>query len=92
MKVVINADFGGFSLSKEAFDFLSISFDRYGYKYADKEMRDNPKLVECVEKLGEKANGLCAKLKVVEIPDDVEWELYEYDGFESIHEKHRVWK
>ena len=54
-------------------------------------MRTDKKLVECVETLGEKADGYCAELKVVEIPDDVNWEIDEYDGLESIHEVHRVW-
>ncbi len=32
-----------------------------------------------------------AKLKVVEIPDDVDWEVENYDGIEWIAEKHRIW-
>jgi len=27
----------------------------------------------------------------VEIPLDVEWEIFEYDGIEEIHEKKRKW-
>ena len=27
----------------------------------------------------------------VEIPDDVEWQIEEYDGTEHISEKHRTW-
>jgi len=53
--------------------------------------RDDPHLIKVVEELGEKANGRFANLKVVEIPDDVEWEIDEYDGEEIIHEKHRSW-
>jgi hypothetical protein len=53
--------------------------------------RNDPILVQVVEKLGKKANGQYASLRIVEIPDDVEWVLHEYDGIESIHEKHRVW-
>ena len=30
-------------------------------------------------------------LKVVEIPDGVDWEIEEYDGEEWVSEKHRVW-
>ena len=29
--------------------------------------------------------------KIIEIPDDIEWEIDNYDGIESIHEKHRSW-
>ena len=52
--------------------------------------RDDPRIVACVEALGDKANGRCAKLRVVEIPDGVEWELDEYDGIETVREKSRV--
>jgi hypothetical protein len=37
------------------------------------------------------ASGRHAQLVIVEIPDDIEWEIDEYDGVESIHEKHRSW-
>ena len=53
--------------------------------------RDDTDLVKVVETLGEKANGLFAKLEIIEIPDGVEYEIDEYDGMESIHEKHRSW-
>lgn len=53
--------------------------------------RADPILVEVVEELGDAANSEYSDLKVVEIPDDVQWVLHEYDGIESIHEKHRVW-
>lgn len=54
--------------------------------------RDDKHLVEVVKKLGEKANGGCAELKIVEIPDGVEWEIEEYDGLEHIAEKHKTWR
>jgi hypothetical protein len=44
-----------------------------------------------VQELGEAANGQYAKLKVVTIPDDVEWTIEEYDGMEWIAEAHRTW-
>jgi hypothetical protein len=53
--------------------------------------RDDPDLVSVVRKLGEKANGPHADLKVVEIPYDIEWEIDEYDGSEQVAEKHRTW-
>ena len=53
--------------------------------------RDNGFLIETVETLGDAANGDYANLKVVEIPNDVEWQLGEYDGYEHVAEKHRTW-
>ena len=53
--------------------------------------RNDPKLVEVVEVLGSEANGFSAVLKVVEIPDDIEWDVMEYDGIEWVAEKHRTW-
>lgn len=53
--------------------------------------RDDPALVKAVEELGAKASGKYAELAVVEIPDDVQWEIEEYDGLEWISEQHRRW-
>lgn len=60
------------------------------FYYGDLE-RTDPILVQVVEELGEEASGRCSALKVVEIPDGIEWEIDEYDGLESIEEKHRSW-
>jgi hypothetical protein len=48
-------------------------------------------LVRTVEELGSEADSAVAELSVMEIPDGVEYEIDEYDGLESIHEKHRSW-
>lgn len=53
--------------------------------------RHDADLVRVVEELGEKANGQCARLKVVEIPDGVEYVIEDYDGQEHIAEAHRTW-
>lgn len=54
--------------------------------------RSHPLLVQVVEDLGGKvASGQCAKLAVVEIPDDVDWEIDEYDGNETVRERSRSW-
>ena len=53
--------------------------------------RDDGFLIEVVETLGEAASGNCSKLSVVEIPDDIEWQIMEYDGSEHVAEKHRTW-
>ena len=54
-------------------------------------IRSNPQLIEVVVELGSRANGLCADLKIVEIPDDVDVVIEEYDGDEWISEVHRTW-
>ena len=67
------------------------SFDA-DYFYCNDIERTDLDLIKVVETLGESiSSGSCAKLKVVEIPDDIEYEIDEYDGIESIHETHRSW-
>ena len=53
--------------------------------------RDDPALVQVVEEMGAVANGRYADLAVVEIPDNVAWQIEESDGLEHIAEKHRTW-
>ena len=53
--------------------------------------RDDPTLVSVVEELGPEASGSYSELKVVEIPDDVDWKIVEHDGKEHVAEKHRTW-
>ncbi len=53
--------------------------------------RDDPDLVSIVKNLKEEANGSFAELEVVEIPDNVEWEIEEYDGQEWVSEVHQTW-
>lgn len=89
MKIVINTCFGGFGLSEEAYSHMELKWDEYGH--GDSLERTDPKLVECVETLGDKANGRHASLKVVDIPDDVEYYIHDYDGVEHIAEVHRTW-
>ena len=61
--------------------------------FTDRDIpRTDPTLIEVIKEMGEKANGHGAKLKIVEIPDGVEWEIEEYDGVECIAEKHRTWR
>jgi len=127
-KIVINSDYGGFSLSHKAIMEYAklkgiklypviddISKKVYGkkatlsnpaifihyytqpsfndkYYFSDRDIeRDDICLIKVVEKLGKKASGQFADLKIVKIPDDIEWEIEEYDGNEWISEKHKTW-
>jgi len=144
MKIVINADHGGFGLSEKAIvrynelkgrDLWIIYDERFGWPtysfvpaeeridggdksvmmpkewhkmtddekdhwnktyreqtFCDRELaRDDPTLIQVIEELGEFADGRHARLKIVEIPDDVEWQIDEYDGLEWVAEQHRTW-
>jgi hypothetical protein len=53
--------------------------------------RNDPALVKVVQRLKSKADGRCAELGIVEIPTGVDYEIDEYDGIETVHEKHRSW-
>ncbi len=64
----------------------------YSIKHgSDNEVRADKDLIEVIEKLGEKANGMLSKISITEIPDGVEWEIDDYDGMEHVAEKHRTW-
>lgn len=114
MKIVINACYGGFSLSDEAIQMYSdvkklnlkmVPHEEFNMSmwyidgiqsnetyFSDYQIERNDKeLVAIVELLGEKANGQHAELKIVEIPDDVVWDIHEYDGNEWVAERHRTW-
>ena len=53
--------------------------------------RNDPVLIQVIEDLEEYSWGPYAELKIVEIPDDVDFEIEEYDGLESVAETHRTW-
>jgi len=92
MKVAINSCYGGFGLSEAAYHALGLEWDGYGYEYSNYERRTDLRLIEVIEALGEKASGEYSKVKIVEIPDDVDWNIEEYDGMEWVAEAHRTWE
>jgi len=90
MHIVINSCYGGFGLSDKALDMykqLSNKSEVYSFELD----RTDPILIQVVEALGAEADGRFAKLRIIEIPDDIEWEITEYDGSESVEEVHRKW-
>ena len=53
--------------------------------------RDDHRLVQVVEEMRSEANGHGAELKVVTIPDGVQWVIEKKDGGEQVSEQHRIW-
>jgi len=99
MKVVINTCFGGFSISLKAMNrmqelgYVGLSSDPiFGdWVYLGNIKRNDPILVQVVEELGKDSWSRTSELKVVEISDNINWHISEYDGMETIHEDHQVW-
>jgi hypothetical protein len=86
-KVVYNSCYGGFSLSNKAINWLL----NHGYQIPEGRNflieydvpRHHPLLVQCVEELGEEANGECSELKIKEIEED-HYRINDYDGMETV--------
>lgn len=53
--------------------------------------RSDPILIQVLEELRHEANGECSEIEIVEIPDDVDYIIEEYDGKEWVAEQHRTW-
>ena len=93
MKLVINKDYGCFNLSETAKNYLiKKGLSEEDIRNLDKEEnRTNPLLVECVDLYGEEADGFLSSLKILEIPDDVDYKILNYDGIEYVVDKNRFW-
>ena len=100
MKVVINTCYGGFGVSREALHrlrelgeetALKENYMRFHESYCDEIPRDSSLLIQVIGELCDAANGSLARLTVVDIPDGIEWEIEDYDGWEKVVEKHRSW-
>lgn len=70
--------------SSKAYEAISVPYDR-------DIARDDADLIAVVGLLGQAANGACAQLRIVEIPDGVNWQIEEYDGNEHVAEAHSTW-
>ena len=92
-KVVYNACYGGFGLSKKAAEKLAelgveeaIEYlkEKESYPlYLIKTPRHDPRLVQVVEELGKESWGDCAKLKIEEIDCEI-YRISDYDGNERV--------
>jgi hypothetical protein len=91
-KIVINTCHGGFVLSTKAeskYRELAGITDPDFYNH--NIPRDDEHLIAVVELMGSAAAGGCSELKIVDVPDDVNWCIEEYDGKEWVAERHRTW-
>lgn len=92
MKIAYNASYGGFSLSNVAMARvreLGMELDEFEHSFSS--LRSHPILISVIEEMGGRANGVGADIQIVDIPDDVQWTIQEYDGLEWVAEKHRTW-
>ena len=92
MKIVINGRFGGFGLSQAGVEELGRRLGLVAITFPNEIKRTNPDLVEMIEENASLYSGDHAQLYVVEVPDDVEWYIHDYDGIEHVAEKHRIWQ
>ena len=93
IKVVYNISYGGFSISVEALTRMqelgftgeaSVNSLHNDCAYLYDCARHDPTLVQVVEELGKKANGIHAMLKIAEVSGP--YRIEEYDGSESVIE------
>lgn len=90
--IVINDCYGGFGLSDRAILEYKKLAGITDPSFYDRDIpRDDPYLVKIVRELGMGVNSAHSKLKIVEVPGDVDWQVEEYDGVEWVAEKHRTW-
>lgn len=77
--------------NKDLVDQNNILLSTIYYLNRNEEFRTDPDLIKIIKLMGKNANGACADLKIIEIPNDIDWEIDEYDSIETIREKHRTW-
>lgn len=85
-KIVYNACYGGFALSKTALQHYKKlkGIDSDTSVWASDISRSDTALVETVELLGSAANGSFSDLQIVDIPAGTRYRIDEYDGFEEV--------
>lgn len=65
-------------------------FVEYSF-YLGKQNREDPILIEVVKELGNKASGSFSDLQIVEIPDELDYVIDDYDGYETLHQRVKIW-
>lgn len=86
-----DSGFGWYFMKDFGDEFIPSKADWGEMLYLREEHREDPVAIEIVEKLGKEANGSCADLVVVDIPDGLDYVIDDYDGIETLHEKVQTW-
>lgn len=104
-KVVYNACYGGFSVSRKAAERLA-QLGAPGMAQELEQANNDPstfgdyfgaydvarhdrRLVQVVEELGKEASGMFARLEIIELNSN-RYRIREYDGIESVEEPHTI--
>ena len=69
-------------------EFCSITIDGHNVIDGEFQLKDGRRFATYGTAFGD---GVYSDLKVVEIPDDINWYIEEYDGLEHVAERHRTW-
>lgn len=72
-------------------DYSSLNIDWFEEYNDSIEFRSDPVLIKVLEELGDDANGHSAAIEIVDVPDDANVYIDNYDGLETVREKHRRW-
>lgn len=86
ISIILTRDLGKF-INRNQFNKLD---DKQYFSIHDIKRHD-PDLVEVVWSMGTKANDQHSQLKIIDIPDDVEYDIHAHAGNEWLVEKHRTW-
>ncbi len=91
-KIAINYTYGGFHLSSKAILRLSEMGLKNVHPLGIGINRDDPILIQVIEELGDESSKIPGEIKIIQIPDHIDWAIKDYDGLEYIVEKHKSWK
>lgn len=107
-KLVVNREFGGFSVHDDTVRWMrergcpiAEELTLPGEQYGDGSERDvdgfrdstypcRSDIRLCEHLVAAVEEGVARDLSIVEVPEGVEWVITEYDGAETVREKHRV--
>lgn len=85
MRILVNRDFGGYSLSDEAKALVPTPIEPWDLR-SDSEFRSHPAILAIFDELGsDRFSGDYARIVAVEIPDRSFFVISDYDGVETIY-------